>query len=200
MTGGLPVDDFDQPIHGNVANSNQVGTLWGVAYARGSRTLYLSSFMKKHAGFGPNGPGAIYRIVSGTPSLFVDAGAAVGANPHDQANFDRDNDDVAWNAVGKVSFGGIALNGAETRLFAMNLNDRKVYEFATDGSGSTRSSAAISSAPGCASGDVRPFAVNWNAGQLYVGVPCPPARPLLSSTKPPAPLLAARNVSPAETP
>jgi hypothetical protein len=173
MTGGQPVDDFDQPIHGNLVNSNQVGTVWGLAYARGSRTLYAASFMKKHAGFGPSGIGAIYRInpANGATSLFVDAGALAGTNPHDQANFDRDNGDIAWNAVGKVSFGGIALNGAETVLYAMNLNDRRIYGFPIGG-GSPNTSAAITSAPGCASGDVRPFALNWNAGALYVGVTC----------------------------
>ncbi len=173
QTGGLPVDDFDQPAHGNLVNSNQVGTVWGLAYARGSRTLYASSFMKKHAGFGPNGPGAIYRInpANGATSLFVDAGAAVGANPHNTSDYDRDNGNVSWDAVGKLSFGGIALNGAETQLYAMNLFDRKIYAFPTAG-GSPTVGAAITSAPGCASGDVRPFALNWNAGALYVGVTC----------------------------
>ncbi len=173
MDGGLPVDDFDQPVHGNLVNSDKVGTVWGLAYARGSRTLYASSFMKKHAGFGPGGTGAIYQInpSNGATSEFVNAGALTGANPHDNSNFDTDNGNASWDAVGKRSFGGIALNGAETRLFAMNLNDRKLYEFATDGSG-TRASAAITNAPGCASGDVRPFAVNWSNGQLYVGVTC----------------------------
>ena len=173
MTGGTPVDDFDAPAHGNLVNSNQVGTVWGLAYARGSRTLYASSFMKKHAGFGPSGLGAIYRInpANGATSLFVDAGAAAGTNPHDQANFDTDNGNASWDAVGKASFGGIALNGAETLLYAMNLNDRKIYAYPTAG-GSPTTSAAIASAPGCASGDVRPFALNWNAGALYVGVTC----------------------------
>ncbi|NOT62239.1 MAG: HYR domain-containing protein, partial [Acidobacteria bacterium] len=173
QTGGLPVDDFDQPVHGNLVNSNQVGTVWGLAYARGSRTLYASSFMKKHAGFGPGGPGAIYQInpANGATSVFVNAGAAVGANPHNQADFDRDNGNTAWDAVGKVSFGGVALNGAETVLYAMNLNDRRIYGFPIAG-GSPSTSAPIASAPGCANGDVRPFALNWNAGALYVGVTC----------------------------
>ena len=173
QTGGLPVDDFDQPAHGNLVNSNVVGTVWGLAYARGSRTVYASSFMKKHAGFGPSGIGAIYRInpANGATSLFVDAGAAAGTNPHNQADFDRDNGNASWDAVGKASFGGIALNGAETVLYAMNLNDRRIYAYPTAG-GSPTTSAAITSAPGCASGDVRPFALNWNAGALYVGITC----------------------------
>ncbi|NOT62607.1 MAG: hypothetical protein HOP19_20570, partial [Acidobacteria bacterium] len=171
MDGGMPVDDFDQPPHGNLVNSDKVGTVWGLAYARSSRTLYASSFMKKHAGFGPNGPGAIYQInpANGATSLFVNAGALAGVDPH--TDFDRDNGNVSWNAVGKLSFGGIALNGAETVLYAMNLFDRKLYAFPVGG-GSPTASAAIASAPGCTNGDVRPFAVNWSNGQLYVGVTC----------------------------
>lgn len=177
-SGGPPFSDFDAPAHGNLTTDAQVGTLWGVAYARSAKTLYFSSFMKKHAGFGPSGPGAIYTInpANGNPSLFFNAGAAVGANPHDQNDFDRDNGNVAWDAVGKVSFGGMALNGAETRLYAMNLFERTLYEFPTDvppTAQNIRKQAVPATLPGCPSADdVRPFAVHWNEGRLFVGLTC----------------------------
>lgn len=178
MSGGPPFSDFDSPAHGNLTTDVQVGTLWGVAYARGAKTLYFSSFMKRHAGFGPSGPGAIYTInpANGTPNLFFNAGAAAGTNPHDQNDFDRDNGNVAWDAVGKVSFGGIALNGAETRLYAMNLAERALYEFPTDvppTAQNIRKQTVPATLPGCPSADdVRPFAVHWNEGRLYVGLTC----------------------------
>ena len=174
-SGGGPFNDFDAPAHGNLTTDRQVGSLWGVAYARGAKTLYFSSFMKKHAGFGPSGPGAIYAInpANGNPSLFFNAG---GANPHDQNDFDRDNGNVAWDAVGKAAFGGIALNGAETRLYAMNLAERALYEFPTDvppTAQNIRKQAVPATLPGCSSADdVRPFAVHWNEGRLYVGLTC----------------------------
>ncbi|MBI1761347.1 MAG: HYR domain-containing protein [Acidobacteria bacterium] len=178
MSGGPPFSDFDAPAHANLTTDRQVGTLWGVAYARGAKTLYFSSFMKKHAGFGPSGPGAIYTInpANGSPSLFFNAGAAVGANPHDLNDFDRDNGNVAWDAVGKVAFGGVALNGPETRLYAMNLAERALYEFPTDvppTAVNIRKQAVPATLPGCPSADdVRPFAVHWNEGRLYVGLTC----------------------------
>jgi hypothetical protein len=181
-SGGSPFSDFDAPTHGNLARENQVGTTWGLAYARSSRTLYASAFMKKHAGFGPAGPGAIYRIdpATGNSSLYVNLNAITagiaGNDPHQASDFDRDNGNAAWDAVGKIGFGGLALNGAETRLYAMNLAERALYEFPTDttpNAGNLRKRAVPTNPPGCANaGDVRPFAVHWNEGRLFVGLTC----------------------------
>ena len=161
-SGGAPFTDFDAPAHANLTTDRQVGTLWGVAYARSTKTLYFSSFMKKHAGFGPAGLGVIYTVnpATGNALQFFNLGALAGTNPHDQNDFDRDNGNVAWDAVGKVALGGMALNGAETRLYAMNLAERSLYEFPTDvppTSQNVRKQAVPVTLPGCPSADdVRP--------------------------------------------
>jgi hypothetical protein len=177
---------YDSPAKGPtlVQNSN-VGSTWGLAYRRGTKTIYAAAFMKKHAGFGPNGTGAIYQIAKGSTiaSVFADLNVLFGAgtagvNPHTTTNnWVDDNFNTTWDAVGKTSLGGIAVSEDDTKLYVMNLTDRKLYELpltATPTVGnSRRSAAAFDSAPGCpASGDVRPFALQVYRGNIYVGVTC----------------------------
>lgn len=182
-TGGAPFTDFDQPAHGNEATARQIGTTWGLAYAKSSRLIYASAFMKKHTGYGPAGTGAIYRIdrSNNTVSLFADLNsifgpATAGANAHDQNDFDRDNGNAAWNAVGKTSLGGMDVASDEKKLYVMNLADRQLYELPLDvtpNASNIRRSQVPLNPPGCPSAsDVRPFAVKYSGEQIYVGMVC----------------------------
>jgi len=186
-TGGAPVDDFTAPAGTNLATTTQVGTTFGLAYHRASRRVFAAAFMKKHSQFGPAGTGAIYQVdrASGTVSTFVDLNAVfgantAGANPHDTSDYDFDNGVATWRAVGKVAFGGIALNGDESYLFAMNLADRRLYRIPTSGplNGTTIQSVAFPTSMGsgqevCGSADdIRPFAVSYYDGLIYVGAVC----------------------------
>ncbi len=182
-TGGAPFTDFDQPAHGNEALARQIGTTWGLAYAASSRQLYAAAFMKKHTGFGPAGTGAIYKLdrTNNSISVFADLNAIFGAgtagvDTHDQTNFDTDNGNTAWNAVGKNSLGGMAISGDEKKLYVMNLADRQLYELpldATPNSSNIRRSPVPLNPPGCSnSQDVRPFAVAVSGGQIFVGMVC----------------------------
>ncbi len=183
-TGGRPFDDFDSPGHGVDARTNQVGPTWGLANARSTKQLYAAAFMKKHSGFGPSGTGAIYKVDRANPgsvSLYADLNAIFGANtagadPHNINDFDRDNGNATWDAVGKISLGQMAISDDEKKLFVMNLTDRSLYELPLDATPSTttiRRRAVPTNPPGCPSAsDVRPFAVVYENNQLYVGMVC----------------------------
>lgn len=142
--------------------------------------------MKKHSGFGPDGTGAIYKIDRTNPaspvvSTFANlntifgAGAA-GNDPHNQNDFDRDNGDAAWDAVGKVSLGGLAISDDETKLYAMNLASRQLLEIPTNvapTSANIRARNVPANPPGCSNtNDVRPFAVTYYQNKIYVGMVC----------------------------
>jgi hypothetical protein len=183
-TGGTPTTDFVAPSQQVLATTDEVGTVYGTAYSRFSRRVYVSAFMKKHAAFGPAGTGAIYQIdrnANNEVSLYADLNAIFGANtagsnPHDVNNYDRDNDNITWDAVGKVAFGGMDVSADETRLYAMNLANRTLYELplnAAPTAANIRSVAFPSTMPNCTnSADVRPFAVHFYENQLYVGAVC----------------------------
>ncbi|HMV47541.1 MAG TPA: SdrD B-like domain-containing protein, partial [Blastocatellia bacterium] len=182
-SGAGPFVDFDQPSPGLLAQASQVGTTWGIGYARSARQVYVGAFMKKHAGFGPAGTGAIYKIslAGKAVSVYADLNAifgadTAGANPHDTGNYDTDNGNSAWNAVGKTSLGGLAVSDDEKKLYVMNLADRQLYELPLDAmpdSGNIRRRAVPLTPPFCRErSDVRPFAVNYHNGQIYVGMVC----------------------------
>lgn len=192
---GTTVSDYDDPTAHTVnLTADQIGNTLGLAYARNSNRIYAASFFKKHAGFGPgaNGtfneggassddPAAIYVINPATnavASVITVPGA--GTNSHNTANYGTDNGDTAINAVGKTSLGGIALSDDEAVLYAMNLQNRTLYALNST-TGATINSVAVptagvptpgGSADNCAAADVRPFAVRYYRGQIYVGMVC----------------------------
>lgn len=183
-TGGAPVTDFSSPGNTSLATTDQVGTTFGMAYNRNSRIIYAAASMKKHAKFGPNGTGAIYQINRGTGavSLFADINTifganTAGANPHNAADYNTDNGNATWDAVGKVAFGGMAISEDMAFLYVMNLANRTLYKIPTSGALNTTtiSTAAFptTGVPNCANAsDVRPFAVTYYESQLYVGAVC----------------------------
>ena len=188
-SGGAPVTDFMSPGNTNLASMNQIGTTFGLAYNRAAKQAFFAAYMKKHSKFGPGGTGAIYQVNlnNGAVSEYVNLNTlyganTAGANPHNTADYNTDNGNATWDAVGKISFGGMATNvglsGVEdfSRLYAMNLANKTLYEIPTNTTPTTaniRTSAFPATMPGCANAnDVRPFAVTYYENQIYVGAVC----------------------------
>ncbi|MGE0816431.1 MAG: SdrD B-like domain-containing protein [Vicinamibacterales bacterium] len=165
---------FQPQSHNLMVQAQQVGTTYGLAYAQGTGALFTSAFMKKHAGFGPGGPGAIYALdpttLSGTPTLFASVPNA-GADPHDPTDFNRDNGNAAWDAVGKISLGGLEVSPDGAFVYVVNLGDRRVYKIPTAGGAATSAAVPIpASAVPSTGADIRPFALQYYKGLLYVGM------------------------------
>lgn len=182
-TGGNPVGDFQSPGNTSLASTDEVGTTFGIAYHRPTRRIFVSAYMKKHAKFGPGGTGAIYQInrntnvVSEYVNLNTVFGAnTAGANPHNTADYNTDNGQATWDAVGKIAFGGMAISDDQSNLYTMNLADRRLYRIPTTGtlnSTTIQSVAFPTTMPNCtAAVEVRPFAVSWYEGTIYVGAVC----------------------------
>ncbi len=175
--------DFQVPGNTSLATSAQVGTTFGIAYQTQARKIFVSAFMKKHAAFGPGGTGAIYKIDRGTGAVseYVNLNTVFGAttagvNNHNAADYNIDNGQATWEAVGKTAFGGMAISEDEANLFVMNLANRRLYKIPTSGAldNATITSAAFpATMPGCTNAvDVRPFSVNFYEGLIYVGAIC----------------------------
>ena len=180
--------------------ASQVGTTLGLGYGKGARDLYASAYFKRFAGFGPDGTGAIYKIpVPATPTvgdtppagslLYADLNAIFGANTagvnlHDISatpNFDTDNGNTGWAAVGTSSLGGLDVSSDGQFIFVMNLADRQLYRVPTTGAVNSTTVLRVSIPLGnpdsavitparFVSDDLRPFAVEYHDGKVYVGV------------------------------
>jgi uncharacterized repeat protein (TIGR01451 family) len=197
FTAGAPSTEptlppYDQPAATTLATYGQTGTLWGTVWSHEADTIFAGAYMRRHADFGPGGTGAIYAVDpnGGGVSVHADLNAIFGAgtagnNPHQpQANcvaapnddYLCDNFDTTRSQIGKVALGGMALSDDEETLYMMNLADRSLYAMPVDtppNAGNIQVSPAPLDPPGCpAASDVRPFAVSFDHGRLYVGITC----------------------------
>jgi uncharacterized repeat protein (TIGR01451 family) len=179
-----PFNEFDAP-EAVLARANQVGTTWGLDYSATRNLLYASAFMKKYSGFGPGGTGAIYQVDasgSGAVSEYANLNTLFGAgtagvSTHDftlQNGLLRDGGNASWNAVGKISLGGLAVSDDERYLFVMNLANKRLYRIRLDVAPTPANtlSAAVPIPASCPAGDVAPFAVKFYLGSVYVGLTC----------------------------
>lgn len=180
--------DYDPPTtHSLNVVANQIGTTWGLAYARSTNRLYAAAFFKRHTGFGKGAdgtlntsddPGAIYVINPSTNtvvSTFTVPNATT--NSHNTSNYLTDNGNTGWDAVGKTSLGGIDLSDDETSLYVMNLENRTLYRLNPTTGAVITSQQVPLSPPSSPTGDspdvdIRPFAVEYYHGQLYIGMVC----------------------------
>src|SRR5262249_51308610 len=90
-----------------------------------------------------------------------------------------DNGNISWDAVGKLSLGGMDISADGSRLFVMNLNDRRLYVVPTSGPLGPGTIARYdiplpADRTGVTSqnpqGDIRPFAVKEHNGLIYIGL------------------------------
>ncbi|QQS32239.1 MAG: carboxypeptidase regulatory-like domain-containing protein [Acidobacteriota bacterium] len=170
---------FDEPAAKPLGVlADQIGPTFGLAWSKKSKRLYASAFFKRHVGFGPQGPNAIYIIDplgSGTVvGHFIVPGPAT--NLHDTSNYPRDNNNTGWDAVGKSSLGGLVLSEDESTLYVVNLANRTLYALNAT-TGAMISSQAFPTNPplpsgNCPAADVRPFALAMYRGQLFAGMVC----------------------------
>ena len=129
------------------AVANQVGSVWGLAYQRGSNTLFAAAFQKRHVGYGStDSTGTIYIVPNpqdGSTAgvdVFVDLNdlyaASVpdisGVNPHPKSGvtpaIDFERDFASYDPVGKVAFGDMDISEDDRSLWAVNLADRQLYQ------------------------------------------------------------------------
>lgn len=158
--------------------ANQAGPVYGLAYARRTRQLYAAAYFKRHVGFGPQGPNALYVIdragLGSVTGFFTVPGTVT--NSHDTANYPRDNNNTGWNAVGKTSLGGVAISEDESTLYVINLANRTLYSLDASTGAQIASQAVPTNLPlpsgTCPAADARPFATQMYRGQLYVGLVC----------------------------
>lgn len=186
------VANYDNPLtHSLTTKESALGTIYSISYNRLTKRLYAASYFKRHSGFGPGAdgilnntddPGAIY-VINPATSLVTATFTVPNAttNSHDVLDYAADNADTGWDAVGKSGLGGMDLADDGSRLFVMNMQDRKLYALdpttgANLGSTVDLSTLTFATTNGsrttCRAGDKRPFAVNFYNGSVYIGAVC----------------------------
>lgn len=172
---------YDAGVRTSLAQAQDIGTVWGLAYNENTQTIFASSFFKRHSGFGPGGPGAIYAInrTTGAVTTLINV-ASAGADPHTTADYFNDNNrtivggqpvDSGWDSVGKIGWGGLTISDDGSTLYAVNLGDRRLYIIPiANPAAATSVAIPLPTTNGRPDTDARPFAVQFYQGRIYVGV------------------------------
>ncbi len=182
-----PAPTFPAPTP--VTSNLNIGSTWGIAYHKPTKLLVNSAYLKRHIGVGPGGLGQIYTVnAAGAVANLVNLGAtAAGADPRVAGN-DYDLDSAVRSAtegllIGKRGIGDIDFSDDYTKLYAIGLASKQLYIVPVNATltGTTGATTAITlpvpaigaGATDCpAASDVRPFALKFSKGSLYVGMTC----------------------------
>jgi hypothetical protein len=175
----------------NRTKNQYTGSVFGLAWQRESRTLLMAAYLKRHAGFGPGGIGAIYQTqistagVPSNPSVLLDVNALginVGTDPRTvalPANASTPNTDPGVFAeVGKRGIGGIELTDDGRNLYIVNMYQKKIHRINIGNPMKSSFSAADVTGnwaipdPGIAGTVWHPMALKLHAGKLYIGGVC----------------------------
>ncbi|MFS0894665.1 SdrD B-like domain-containing protein [Microbacterium sp. 179-I 3D3 NHS] len=185
---GFPYTTSGSPASGRtvLATQGQMGTVWGTAH-HGERFVFSAASFRRGTMLGPAGLGAIYLTdaLSGAPNArpFVTIpNAGADPRPADLTGYDWFHDSVAFPAVGKIGLGDIEISADQRTLYAVNLNDRRLYAVPLT-PGATPSDAPtpatpqaidipLSAAQGCDPAQVRPYGLGSYRGSVYVTLTC----------------------------
>lgn len=147
----------DQPTTRAIAvPASELGTTWGLAFDRAEKRILASAYTKRHAGWGPEGIGAIYSvgiptaanptITTATPWLTLPASAvaptgagslvALRAAYTSNDDYLRDGDNVGWDAIGKIGLGGLDISADGSTVYVMNLFTRSLMVIPVNADGS----------------------------------------------------------------
>jgi len=153
-----------------IATVGQVGAVWGTAYNQNNDKIYVSAVVKRHCDLSPDGAGAIYEIDNGSVSLWLDIDNLSGVNmPADPGAASRGlagkaspNHDIwAYAKVGKEGIGAIEFSEDFSKLYVMDLSDRKVLII----NYATKSLLGSVSVPS----PLRGWGIACHDGNVYVG-------------------------------
>ncbi|MEM7134021.1 MAG: SdrD B-like domain-containing protein [Chloroflexota bacterium] len=183
----------DEAFKTILATNGEVGSVFGLAFDQGEGIIYTSAFMKRHVPYGPSGVDAIYKIDGTGVSTFVDLHALVGGTPagtdEHSPNVNNYQEDDVWDAVGKSSFAGLAISEDGSTLYVVTMTDadRQLYKINVPADGTNPLAADVQSFvlpspadcpahPSTGGGELnhnlRPGALEYSDGTLYVGLTC----------------------------
>ena len=162
----------------------QTGSVYGLGYSRATGKIYEGAFLRRHSGFCPGGPGAIYEVDPNTGTvvrtLTVPSPGTAPTGRDLVGNTTNTSRDInAYAAAAKVSLGDVDVVGDGKTLFTSNLNTREIVR--VDGLDTLTpiySSYALPGSVTCPGGadDRRLFGLGSRlvsgSTKLYVGVTC----------------------------
>lgn len=170
------------------AKNQYLGAVFGLSWQRESRTLFTAAYLKRHAGFGPGGIGAIYQTqisktgIPSTPALLLDVAALginVGTDPRTTTlpalSSAVNTDNGVFAEVGKRGIGGMEISTDGRELYIVNMYEKKLQRINIGNpikasfSASDVTGSWLIPDPALAGTTWHPMAVEMHNGKVYVG-------------------------------
>jgi uncharacterized repeat protein (TIGR01451 family) len=159
----------------NITNYGTIGSVYGISHLSKANVSYAGTYFKRHADIGSSGIGAIYKIDHNAANAVSTFATLPGNDPRGGAGgaYDWNHDTLGYANVAKTSIGDIELSDDENTLFAVNMDDRKLYVLGVDSNGDLSSTSSFNIPNPCSNVlDYRPMGLGYRDGSLYVGVTC----------------------------
>jgi SdrD B-like domain len=188
-------DTLNQATIISIAKANPIGSTYGLAYKKDTKQLFASAYIRRHAGIGTGGTGAIYKLDPtgiASPTLFVDLNAIFGAgttiaDPHPYgttatcpnggtpSNFSCWFNDIgAYNAVGRQGLADMDISEDGKFLYVMNMTDKTLYRIEIANptiSGITKFPFPVNlptaTKTSATTNQIRPFGLGINKGRVF---------------------------------
>jgi len=191
ITAEIPLDTI---------NMEEIGSVWGKAYQKNKKRLFVSSMLQRHIGFA-KGADYVYMVDYSVnpPELLGDfslegetpdnGGVAIqlgnvnrSANPDYELPIDplSPNIDIdAYAKVGKISYGGIDIDHNNNKLWLINLNQRGIISLDISNEINNSNLSVnqyliedFTNVPLCQNGTLRPWAMKTHNDKGYIGAIC----------------------------
>ena len=161
-----------------VSTLSDTGSVWGIAYNRIDKKLYVASVVKRYIMTGSGGIGAIYKVdpSTSTTTLFttiLNVGTvASNSDRKFDANETKAMHDPIFDEVGRVGLGDLDISDNGKKLYTVNINTNDFVEI--DIATKEQKSFAIGNPfdISCPSSDVKSWGIGQNRGKVYVGSVC----------------------------
>ena len=166
-----------------LATNTQIGTTWGLAYARSNRKIYTAAFLKRHSGLVSgqgnelgniwvtdlNSGNATSHFVNVAPTISVGSIGSNASRGINGGNEDPSVDGAAFAQIGKMGLGDLDISADEQTLYVVSLNSKELVSIDI----ATQAISAVTIPdPGCVGGQWRPFGLEVYRGDIYVGGVC----------------------------
>lgn len=162
-------------VHTTLATHEQIGSTLGAVYQRDTKSIFVAAYAKRASGFGPGGPGAIYRIAADGVVSIQATVPDVGLDLHDfSGDFTQASYDMSYVPnVSRSSLGDMEISADGQTLYVINLKNNHLYAVSTQTLNTVTDLGEVTRPTYCPTGEFHPFGLGMDeANKLYIGTVC----------------------------